>query len=97
MSEQGKDQGQDTFTVLVGPIALNQAEKALAKVIMSHVARIAVMKTARSSKTVGIAIETGRALLIEFAQHTYGVTQDQAILVIDDAIRQARHALRHVA
>ena len=64
---------------------------------MSFVARVAVTKVTRSEKTVGIVMNTGYDMLVEFAQHTYGITPAQAGLVIADAIAEARKTLRKAA
>lgn len=96
-SAHGQTENPDAFALIVGPVALDQAEKALAKSVMAHVARIAVLKVTRTAKTVGIAQETGREILIDFARHVYGITPAQAVLVIDDAIEKARYALRKAA
>lgn len=91
MTEQS--QGPDAFTTIIGPIALDQAEKALAKVVMSYVARVAVAKIMRSPKTVTTVKTEGRTMLIELAQHVYGITLEQATAVIDDAVVDARRML----
>lgn len=84
----------DAFTLLMGPIALDQAEKALAKAIAAHVARVAVLKITRTMKTVNIANEAGCQVLIDFAQHVYGINPEQAAVILTDAIDKARSMLR---
>ena len=91
MSNENKDQ---VFVQLMGPIALDQAEKALAKVVAAYVGRLAGMKLIRTSKTIGIAQDMGEYLLIDFAQNVYGLTREQATIVIQDAIEQARIGIR---
>lgn len=97
MTEQGKNTDQDAFMLQMGPLVLEQAEKALAKVTMLHVARVATTKVLRSSKTVEIVRSEGHTMLIEFAQYVYGITPAQAEIVVDDAIEHARNMLRKAA
>lgn len=99
MSEQDKQgNGQpDAFTALMGPIALDQAEKALAIVVAAYVGKIAAMKMLATREDLPAAMNMGEYMLVEFAMATYNITRSQATDVIRNAIQQARYGIRHTA
>lgn len=95
MDEKDKAETDKVFTQLVGPMELDKAEHAFKNLLEAYVAEMQQLKNRSPWAAVQISIGTGRWMLMTLAQEIYGLTQLEAMKVVEEGVIVARHNLKN--